>query len=137
MNPEDQAIVDTAKRQLIDPASLTWMVEHSPVATIVVSQDFSIELANIAAEFLFGYHRSELVGQMIEILVPDVSKETHVKHRNGFADKPRSRPMGEEMELKAKHKSGKEIPVRIVLEPRMTPKGLKVMAVIIPKEPHG
>lgn len=135
--PDPEALLESAARQIVDPDALIWMVERSPVATIVVGQDFRIELINAKTEFLFGYHRSELIGQPIEILVPDAVKEAHKGHTAKYASDPRSRPMGEAMALSGKHKTGKLFPVSIVLEPKMTTKGLKVLAVVLPKEVSG
>lgn len=130
----DQELLDAARRQFIDPDSLTWMVERSPVANIVVDDQFRIEFVNAKTEFLFGYHRSELLGKSVDVLVPDAARGAHGKHTAGYAKDPRSRPMGENLDLHGKHKNGHLIPVSIVLEPKMTTSGLKVLAVVIPKE---
>lgn len=88
------------------------VVESDPDGTCVVSDDGEIVLVNERMEEISGYHRSELIGQPIEILVPDDSKHTHRNYREGFIVNPSSRPM---RGLKLKHKRGSEIPVGINL----------------------
>lgn len=88
------------------------VVESDPDGTCVVSDDGEIVLVNRRMEEISGYHRSELVGAGIEILVPDMSKQDHRGFREGFIVNPSSRPM---RGLRLKHKRGMEIPVGINL----------------------
>ncbi|MDP2056739.1 MAG: PAS domain-containing protein, partial [Thiobacillus sp.] len=68
--------------------------EHTPDALLLVDQTGRITLANAQAETLFGYDRSELVGQAVEMLVPPRFAARHVGHRPGFMAESHSRPMG-------------------------------------------
>lgn len=88
------------------------VVECDPDGTCVVSDDGEIVLVNKQMETISGYHRSELVGQSIEMLVPDSVKAVHQSHREGFIVQPSSRPM---RGLKLRHKRGAEISVGINL----------------------
>lgn len=87
-------------------------VECDPDGTCIVNDDGEIVLVNKSMEDISGYHRSELVGQSIEILVPNEHKAAHPRHREGFVTGPSSRPM---RGLRLRHKRGSEIAVGINL----------------------
>jgi diguanylate cyclase (GGDEF)-like protein/PAS domain S-box-containing protein len=113
------------------------LIESAPDAMIIVDRSGEIELLNAQAERLLGYRRSELVGQPIELLVPESLRLSHGRHRSGFAETrsprgdPASRPMGAPgQELHARRKDGVEIPVEISLSPLETDEGLLVTAAI-------
>lgn len=91
--------------------------EFAPDALLVVDAEGRITLANAHSETLFGYTRSELLGQTIEKLVPARYAARHAQHRTRFMSGPHSRQMGAASELYALHKSGQEFPVDIMLSP--------------------
>lgn len=91
--------------------------EFSPDALLVVNAEGQITLANAHSETLFGYTRSELLGQTIEKLVPARFAARHAQHRAHFKTAAHSRQMGAATELCALHKSGQEFPVDIMLSP--------------------
>ncbi|MHB1186001.1 sensor domain-containing diguanylate cyclase [Thiobacillus sp.] len=91
--------------------------EYTPDALLVVDPTGRITLANAQAETLFGYDRSELIGQPVEILVPPRFVTHHARHRAGFNAEAHSRPMGAAVELSALRKDGFEFPVDIMLSP--------------------
>jgi len=80
-----------------------------------VGGDGKIVLANQQAERLFGYHRDQLVGQSVELLVPNRYRESHPHHRTSYFAEPRTRPMGAGIELFAARRDGTEFPVEISL----------------------
>lgn len=88
------------------------VVENDPDGTCIVRDDGEIVLVNKAMEDLSGFHRSELVGQSVEILVPDSVKAVHPTHREGFVTGPSSRPM---RGLQLRHKRGRLLTVGINL----------------------
>lgn len=88
------------------------VVESDPDGTCVVDDGGEIVLVNRTMEEISGYHRSELVGQQVEILVPSAFKGVHPAHREGFITGPSSRPM---RGLKLRHKRGRELSVGINL----------------------
>jgi PAS domain S-box-containing protein len=85
---------------------------------------------NAAAEAMFGYRREELLGQLIEILVPESLKQRHNEHRQRYAEHPTTRPMGIGLELFARRKDGSEFPVEISLSPIRSSDGSRAMAII-------
>jgi PAS domain S-box-containing protein len=99
---------------------------------ILVTNDKSeIIQVNPSAERLFGYEVGELIGQKIEVLIPNRFKEKHVGHRDGFHKNPHARSMGEGMELFGQKKDGVEFPVEISLSPYATPEGRFVVAFVV------
>jgi PAS domain S-box-containing protein len=106
------------------------LVDSAPDAMVVVGQDGLIRLVNVRAEELFGYGRGELLGQPIELLVPERFRESHVGHRDRFIAAPKRRPMGSNQELSGRRKDGSEFPVEISLSPVETGGGTLVASAI-------
>jgi two-component system sensor histidine kinase/response regulator len=93
------------------------VLERSPDAFLVVDVDGVIHLANEQCEKLFGYMRSELVGQKVEILVPDEVRPQHPELRALFHREPTTRAMGALRDLHGRRKDGSLVPVDIALSP--------------------
>lgn len=92
-------------------------LDAAPDAMLVIDDRGRIEFVNRQAEQLFGYHRTALRGQTIEILVPERFRGTHVRHRSDFMTTPRFRPMGERTDLVARRCNGSEFPADISVSP--------------------
>lgn len=107
------------------------VVEFSPIAKIMIDQRGRIEMVNMQAERLFGYERSEMLGQPIEILLPDRFRSMHPQLRQSFFTETKSRPMGEGRDLFARRKDGSEFPVEIGLNPIETDEGPMVLSAIV------
>ncbi|MEP9327767.1 PAS domain S-box protein [Paraburkholderia phymatum] len=90
-----------------------------------------VVLVNVQAEKLFGYPRNELVGNSVDMLVPERMRRAHPEFRRMFYGDPRSRPMGTGRDLFALRKDGTEVPVEIGLNPVTTTEGIFVLAAIV------
>jgi protein-histidine pros-kinase len=96
------------------------LLESAPDAMIIIDEGGKIAVVNVQSESMFGYSRNEMLGQPIEMLLPDRIRERHVSHRQTFMQDARLRPMGEGLELIAKRKDASEFPVEISLSPVRT-----------------
>ncbi|HEY8218957.1 MAG TPA: PAS domain S-box protein, partial [Methylobacter sp.] len=90
-------------------------VESAPNAIVMVNNSGAIEMVNSQTEAFFGYSRAELIGQPIEILVPERFRDRHVGYRQAYLRAPVSRPMGAGQDLYGLRKDGTEFPVEIGL----------------------
>jgi PAS domain S-box-containing protein len=90
-------------------------LDFVPDAVLGVGSDGKIALANRQAEKLFGYRREVLIGEQLEALVPQRFRDRHPDHRSKYFAEPRTRPMGQGVELFARRRDGTEFPAEISL----------------------
>lgn len=114
----------------VNPLWYRDLVESAPDAVILIDSDGRILLVNRQAERLFEYTREELVGQPVEVLVPEQFRARHAQHRDGFFAGPKVRGMGAGLELFGRRKGGAEFPIEISLSPIHTDEGLLVTAAV-------
>ena len=112
-------------------ARFHMVVEAAPNAMVMIRDNGSIEMVNAQAELVFGYSRSELLGQPVELLVPERFRTHHPTMRGAFFGDPRSRPMGAGRDLYGLRKDGSEFPVEIALNPIETEDGTMVLSAIV------
>jgi PAS domain S-box-containing protein len=99
-----QKRIDTALRE--SEKRFRRFMEEAPIAIVVTNRAGKIVMLNTEAEGLLDYSRTEIVGQPIEILVPEVKRETHFAKREAYTDRPHKRTMGNVAELFARRKDG-------------------------------
>jgi PAS domain S-box-containing protein len=106
---------DISERRRADE-QFRGLLESAPDAMMIHSSDGRIQIVNAQVEKLFGYTRAELIGQTMEMLMPERFRQRHMEHRRGYTPSSKPRPMGTSgMTLLALHKDGHEIPVEISL----------------------
>jgi len=106
------------------------LLESAPDAMVIIDEQGKIAIVNRQAEQMFGYARQQMLGQPIEVLLPDRLRERHVAHRKGFVREPRLRPMGSGLDLVARRSDGSEFPVEISLSPVQSAGGRFISSVI-------
>ncbi|MCH9608853.1 MAG: Sensor histidine kinase RcsC [Chlamydiales bacterium] len=106
-------------------------IEASPTAMLMVNQSGVIVFSNARVTQMFGYDRSELIGQPIEMLLPESLKKKHVGLRDGYIARPEPRQMGMGRDLFGIHKFGYDVPVEIGLNPLKIGDEMHVIAGII------
>lgn len=106
------------------------ILESAPDAMIIVDTTGSIVIVNAQTEKLFRYHRDEILGRPVEMLIPNGFHSKHVDFRDGFFAESEARPMGVGIEIYGLRKDGWEFPAEISLSPIETEKGLLVAAAI-------
>ncbi|MCA9564382.1 MAG: PAS domain S-box protein, partial [Myxococcales bacterium] len=93
------------------------LLNASPFAVILVSARGLVTMLNTAAENLFGYSAAELIGQAIEVLVPQSARHRHVDFRQKYSDDPIPRKMVGGRDLTGRRKDGKEVAIEVGLNP--------------------
>jgi len=106
------------------------LFEFSPDAIVATDSDGRIAELNGQVTKFFGYDRAELLGEPVEMLIPERFRNAHPRHRKEYSSDPRTRPMGIGLELQGRRKDGTEFPVEIMLSPVETPGGRVVLSVI-------
>jgi PAS domain S-box-containing protein len=125
--PQDQTIRELAVRS---EERFSQLLDAAPDAIIVVRDDGRIEFVNVQTERLFGYARSELIAQHVDVLIPERFRHAHAGHLGRFFREPGARPMGSGLELFGRRKDGEELPIEVSLSPLRTERGLTVSAAI-------
>jgi PAS domain S-box-containing protein len=110
---------------------LTAIVESALTAIVMIGRDGRIELVNKETERLFGYGREELLGQPVEVLLPERVRSGHPAFRTAFFADPQTRRMGAGRDLFGLRKDGNEFPVEIGLNSIHTEDGLFVLSAIV------
>ncbi len=106
-------------------------VEASSTGMVMVDPAGNIALVNTAIEKMFGYGRDELIGQPVDMLVPDAVRPNHATLRAEYNAAPVRRPMGAQRDLRGRRKDGATFPLEIELSPIVLARGQMVMAGVI------
>ena len=124
------SVVDiTERKRSVEQFRLA--IEASPTGMLMMDEQGQIVLVNVQIEKLFGYPRQELLGQKIEMLVPNRYRDSHPGSRQTFFGQPRARAMGAGRDLYGLRKDGSEVPIEIGLNPLRTPEGSFVLSSVV------
>ena len=93
------------------------LLDATPDATLVVAGSGEIVFVNDHAGELFGFELAELLGRVVDDLLPEALRAVHRAHRTRFRAEPTVRAMGAGLELLARRSDGSEFPVEISLSP--------------------
>src|ERR671932_2005123 len=111
-------------------ARFRGLLEAAPDSVVIVDQGGAIQMVNRQTEVLFGYPRDELLGQPVEVLMPERFRARHRGHRGTYSNDPHTRPMGVGLELFGRRKDGSEFPVEISLSPMSSEDESVVISII-------
>jgi PAS domain S-box-containing protein len=118
--PEGRPDGKKAKAFVLTEERYQSLLEAVPDALVVVNRDGAIVLVNSQTETMFEYRREELLGQPVELLIPERYRDKHVDDRADYFATPSVRPMGNKKDLYGRRRSGQEFPVEISLSPMVT-----------------
>jgi PAS domain S-box-containing protein len=122
-------IRDVTKRRQAE-ARHKVLLESAPDAIVAVDRAGRIVLVNGRAEEMFGYDRRELLGQRIEMLVPERHRGGHAEERAAYVQAPVARPMGASRPLTGRRRDGSEFPIELSLSPFEAEEGLLVTSIV-------
>ncbi|HSB01355.1 MAG TPA: PAS domain S-box protein [Anaerolineales bacterium] len=126
---QEETVRDAARRQQSE-RRFRGLLEAAPDGIVIVDQQGAIIMVNAQTETLFDYTRDELVGQPVELLIPERFRDMHPFHRKRYAENPPVGPMAPDLDLSARRKDGSEFPVEINLSPMETEEDRLVIAAI-------
>ncbi|HEX2028864.1 MAG TPA: PAS domain S-box protein [Nitriliruptorales bacterium] len=124
MSEPNRSIGDTS-------ALLRVLLDACPDAVVLVDAGGTIVHVNRQVRTLLGYQPSELLGRPLEVLVPETSRERHVRYRTLYEDRPAPRAMADGVDLHARHQDGRQVPVDIALAPLAELAGQPVTAAFV------
>jgi PAS domain S-box-containing protein len=125
-----EAAIQSLREQRAADAKFRGLLEAAPDAMVIVDSAGMIALVNVQAEKLFRYSREALLGQPVEMLIPERSRSAHPGHRGDYFNDPKARAMGSGLELFGRRNDGSEFAVEISLSPLETTDGVLVSSAI-------
>ncbi|TGL64901.1 PAS domain-containing protein [Leptospira sarikeiensis] len=126
----DITLQRTLRDSKLIEARFQGLLESLPDSIVMVNDTGNIVFVNDQALKMFDYKREELIGNAIEILLPNRFRVNHISHRNRYFTQPRTRSMGVGLELFGRRSNGAEFPVEISLSPYRTEEVTLVLSAI-------
>jgi PAS domain S-box-containing protein len=114
-----------------DPLVLENILIAAPAGIVIVDQDGRVIFFNREAEKIFGYPAGEVVGQSLELLLPERFQHRHVAQRKDFLEEPSDRPMGHDRNVFGRRRDGSELPLEVGLSYIHSGSTVLVSAVIV------
>jgi len=129
-SPGQHAAEQERMQPFFAQGTIERLFEFSPDAILITDGAGVMRAANPRVEELFGYSSQELIGQPVEMLVPERFRHIHPSHREDYSAAPRTRQMGANLSLFGLRKDGSEFPVDIMLKPIVTAAGPAVLSFV-------
>jgi PAS domain S-box-containing protein len=123
------AVRGVTERRKIE-AKFRGFLEAAPNAVVIVNDEDQIVLVNSQTERLFGYPRADLIGESVELLIPERFRQHHPEYRGGHFHPARAGAAGSGLDLSGLRKDGSEFPIEITLSPLDTEEGILVSSTI-------
>jgi PAS domain S-box-containing protein len=120
----------TVEPAVLESEAFRTVLGAIPDGVIIVNRAGQILGVNQHAQRLFGYEPNELLGQPIELLVPERFRERHIHRREYYFTDPQVRPMGIHLELFGRRKDGRDVAVEISLSPLRSGQDVVVVSTI-------
>lgn len=124
-------IVRDISSQILSEMQLRQVVDSAHNGLLMIDPHGTIMMVNKQVEAMFGYSREELLGNRVEMLMPERFRSNHSTYRRGYFSGPTSRAMGVGRDLPGLRRDGSEFPVEIGLNPIDTPQGRLALASIV------
>ena len=124
-------IVRDISSQILSEMQFRQVVDSAPNGLLMIDPHGTIMMVNKQVEAMFGYSREELLGNRVEMLMPERFRSNHSTYRRGYFSGPTSRAMGVGRDLPGLRRDGSEFPVEIGLNPIDTPQGRLALASIV------
>jgi len=132
--PERQLLLlafrDVTEQRLVGQRQLRLIIDALPEPVIVVDNQRRMRFVNPLVEAMFGYSPEELVGQTVDLLVPEAARDRHERLHAEFVARPTARLMGAGLDIRGRAKDGREIMIDIALSPVATTEGHLVIVAI-------
>jgi len=123
-------IVDTSDRREAEEM-FRQAVEACPSGMLITDRAGKLVVVNTEIENQFGFRRDELIGQTVDVLLPESMRLQHARHREEFTAHPEPRRIAHRSNLVGRRKDGTEFPVEVGLTPLRMAQGLLTLAVIM------
>lgn len=124
------SVVDVSERRRLE-SNFGSVVESAPYGMLLTDAHGTITMANRKVCEMFGYTVSEMLGQRVEMLLPERHRVEHVAQREVFSEAPRQRPMGGGRDLTGRRRDGREFPVEVGLSSVQTTNGPMALAAVV------